>query len=79
MFMSALVAADSGATLPVVGMKCWKHWLRLPWIRAHEAEVKYDRCDKLFRFGGGKTLPSTVCVSFHVKVFKHGSAASRCI
>ena len=25
-------AADSGATLPVVGMKRWKHWLRLPWI-----------------------------------------------
>ena len=46
-----------------------KHWLRLPWIRAHEAEIKYDRCDKLFRFGGGKTLPSTVCVSFLVKVF----------
>ena len=41
-------AADSGATLPVVGMKCWKHWLRLPWIRAHEAEIKYDRCNKLF-------------------------------
>ena len=60
---------DSGATLPVVGMKCWKHWLRLPWIRAHEAEIKYDRCNKLFRFGGGKTLPSTVCVSFPVKVF----------
>ena len=63
------VAADSGATLPVVGIKCWKHWFRLPWIRAHEAEIKYDRCDKLFRFGGGKTLPSTVCVSFPVKVF----------
>ena len=62
-------AAESGATLPVVGMKCWKHWLRLPWIRAHEAEIKYDRCNKLFRFGGGKTLPSTVCVSFLVKVF----------
>ena len=62
-------AADSGATLPVVGMKCWKHWLRLPWIRAHEAEIKYDRCNKLFRFGGGKTLPSTMCVSFPVKVF----------
>ena len=28
-----------------------------------------DRCNKLFRFGGGKTLPSTVCVSFPVKVF----------
>ena len=50
-------------------MKCWKHWLRLPWIRAHEAEIKHDRCNKLFRFGGGKTLPSTVCVSFPVKVF----------
>ena len=62
-------AADSGATLPMVGMKCWKHWLRLPWFRAHEAEIKYDRCNKLFRFGGGKTLPSTVCVSFPVKVF----------
>ena len=62
-------AADSGATLPVVGMKCWKHWLRLHWIRAHEAEIMYDRCNKLFRFGGGKTLPSTVCVSFPVKVF----------
>ena len=36
---------------------------------SHEAEIKYDRCDKLFRFGGGKTLPSTVCVSFPVKVF----------
>ena len=62
-------AADSGATLPVVGMTCWKHWLRLPWIRSHEAEIKYDRCNKLLRFGGGKTLPSTVCVSFPVKVF----------
>ena len=60
--------ADSGATLPVVGMKCWKHWLRLPWIRAHEAKIKYDKCDKLFRFGGGKTLPSTVRVSLPVKV-----------
>ena len=62
-------AADSGATLPVVGMKCWKHWLRLPWMRAHEAEIKYDRCNKLFRSGGGKTLPSSACVSFPVKVF----------
>ena len=44
-------AADNGSTLPVVGMKCWKHWLQLPWIRAHEAEIKYDRCNKLFRFG----------------------------
>ena len=26
-------------------------------------------CNKLFRFGGGKTLPSTVCFSFPVKVF----------
>ena len=62
-------AADSGATLLVVGIKCWKHWLRLLWIRAHEDEIKCDRCNKLFRFGGGKTLPSTVCVSFPVKVF----------
>ena len=62
-------AADSGATLTVVGMKCWKHWLRVPWIRAHEAEIKYDKYDKLFRFGCGKTLPSTACVSFPVKVF----------
>ena len=36
-------AADSGATLLVVGMKCWKDWFRLPWFRAHEAEIKYDR------------------------------------
>ena len=62
-------AADSGATLPVVGMNCWKHWLRLPWIRAHEAEIKYDRCNKLSFSVVAKTLHPTFCVSFPVKVF----------
>ena len=38
-------------------------------MRAHEAEIEYDRCNKLFRFGGGKSLPSSACVSLPVKVF----------
>ena len=50
-------AADRGATLPVVGMKCWKHWLRLPWIRAHETEIKYDRCNNFFVSVVSKLFP----------------------
>ena len=37
-------AADSGATLPVMGKDTWRRWLELDWIQQNRDKISYRTC-----------------------------------
>ena len=47
-------AADSGATLPVIGTETWSKWLGLDWLQKNQEKVVYRAGRKKFKFGDGK-------------------------
>ncbi|CAK0898302.1 unnamed protein product, partial [Prorocentrum cordatum] len=60
---------DGGATRPVMGDKVWAQWEELLRVKQLLHEVKYEKSDRRFRFGDGKTLEAQKAVALSVWPF----------
>ncbi|CAK0862702.1 unnamed protein product [Prorocentrum cordatum] len=61
--------SDGGATRPVMGDKVWAQWEELLRVKQLLHEVKYEKSDRRFRFGDGKTLEAKKAVTLSVWPF----------
>ncbi|CAK0791252.1 unnamed protein product [Prorocentrum cordatum] len=61
--------SDGGATRPVMDDKVWAQWEKLLRVKQLLHEVKYEKSDRRFRFGDGKTLEAKKAVTLSVWPF----------